>query len=117
MNPARDADPQRPATDKMDWYIYYRARTEHAAKLQQSVAAMQARLSKESGIAGALKRRPLPQDGRHTWMEVYTAVPHDFEMILAEAVAAAGLLAWIDGDRHTEIFADARLVAGTPPCA
>jgi Domain of unknown function (DUF4936) len=94
------------AAGRMDWYIYYRARTEHAAELQQRVGAMQSRLRKEFGIVGALKRRPLPQDGRHTWMEIYTAVPHEFEAILADAVVAAALLVWIDGDRHAEIFAD-----------
>jgi hypothetical protein len=110
MKPAAKELPDLPqnAADRTDWYIYYRARTEYATDLQRRVESMQARLRKEFGIAGALKRRPLPQDGRHTWMEIYTAVPHNFEAILADAMTAAGLLDLTDGDRHVEFFVDPR---------
>lgn len=90
----------------MDLYIYYRAHCEHAQALQMQVAAMQAILSQEYGIAGALKRRPDEKEGRHTWMEVYLAVPQGFEAPLARAVAQAKLDSFIDGARHTEYFLD-----------
>lgn len=100
-----DLEPENGGSN-VDWYIYYRVRAEHAAKLHMRVADMQARLSREFGIAGALKRRPQAQDGRHTWMEIYTAVPHDFDVILASAVAAASLSELIEGERHAEHFWD-----------
>jgi len=90
----------------MDLYIYYRVRCEDAQVLQARVAAMQSVLSKEHGIAVALKRRSEKKDGRQTWMEVYPAVPQGFEASLAHAVAQAKLDALIDGERHTEYFLD-----------
>lgn len=90
----------------MDLYIYYRARCEDAQALEVRVTAMQSVLSKEHGIAVALKRRPEEKDRRQTWMEVYLAVPRDFEAALAPAVAQAKLDALIDGERHTEYFLD-----------
>jgi hypothetical protein len=90
----------------MDLYIYYRAHCESALALQTQVAAMQAALSKQHSIAAAFKRRPQEQDGRHTWMEVYLAVPQDFEISLTREVALAKLDALIDGERHTEYFLD-----------
>jgi hypothetical protein len=90
----------------VDWYIYYRVRVELAEKLQARVASMQAQLSKEFGIGGALKRRPTAQEGRHTWMEIYTRVPHHFDAILAAAAAAVDLSELIDGERHAEQFWD-----------
>jgi hypothetical protein len=107
MNSATESDPEpEHGGSNIDWYIYYRVRAELAANLQMRVAAMQTRLLTEFGIAGALKRRPQAQDGRHTWMEIYTAVPHHFDAILASAVSAAGLSELIDGERHAEHFWD-----------
>jgi hypothetical protein len=90
----------------MDLYIYYRADCEHAQALQTQVPAMQAALAKDYGIAVAFKRRPEEKDGQNTWMEVYLAVPQDFETALARAVTRAKLDSLIDGKRHTEYFLD-----------
>ena len=90
----------------MDLYIYYRAHSEHAQAVQTQVAAMQSVMSEKYGIAGALKRRPDEKDGQHTWMEVYLAVPQDFEVSLTHAVAQTRLGSLIDGKRHTEYFLD-----------
>jgi hypothetical protein len=90
----------------MDLYIYYRVRCEHAQLLRTRARAMQASISAEYGIVTALKRRPEEKDGRHTWMEVYLAVPREFDAILERAVAQAELGALIDGPRHTEFFLD-----------
>ena len=86
----------------MDLYIYYHVRSEHAASLGPRVRAMQASLP----IAGQLKRRPGERDGRQTWMEVYLDSGDGFESALAQAVQQAGLAAWIDGERHTEVFTE-----------
>ena len=89
-----------------DLYIYYRARCENAELLQMNVHTMQRCLAAEYGIVIELKRRPEEKEGRHTWMEVYLAVPDGFETTLERAVTQAGLSALIDGPRHTEYFLD-----------
>ena len=90
----------------MDLYIYYRVRSEQAQTLQSKATAMQHTLAAEHGIATALKRRPEEKDGQHTWMEVYLAVPQDFETLIEHAAVQAGLSALIDGPRHIEYFLD-----------
>jgi hypothetical protein len=90
----------------MDLYIYYRVRSEHIEALRDRALAMQKSLSGEYGIVSGLKRRPEEKDGRQTWMEVYEAVPENFEAILERAVAQAGLAGLIDGQRNTEYFLD-----------
>lgn len=90
----------------MDLYIYYRVVTKNAAILQERVALLQQTLAREYGIVTALKRRPEEKAGRQTWMEIYHAVPDGFEEALDRAVAQAGLLALIDGQRNTEHFVD-----------
>jgi hypothetical protein len=89
----------------MDLYIYYRVRVPDADAFQQKATAMQHELQRDGAIA-ALKRRPDAQDGMHTWMEVYLATTPDFEVRLAQAVAASGLQTFIEGQRHTEKFVD-----------
>ncbi len=107
MNSATECDMEAGNVENsMECDIYYRVRTEFAAKIQLRVQAMQARMLTEYGLAGALKRRPEAQDGRHTWMEIYAAVPHNFDAILAEAVAAAELPELIDGERPAAYFGD-----------
>lgn len=91
----------------MDAYIYYRVRSEHGPQFQARARAMQAELSKNHGIVAELKRRPEAKDGRHTWMEIYHAIPDDFSAILAQALTATRLDLLIDGERHTEYFLDA----------
>lgn len=95
----------------MDLYIYYKVSDAHAAGLQPAVAAMQAALALQHGIAGQLKRRPGSKDGLQTWMEVYAATPPGFPALLDQAVTHAGLARWIAGARHTEAFMD------VAPCA
>ncbi len=92
-------------------YIYYRVREDRAAQLAPQVIAMQQRLHADTGVQGQLKRRPLIKDGVQTWMEVYGATPTGFEAELNKAVKQSGILASIDGERHTEIFVD------IAPCA
>jgi hypothetical protein len=72
---------------------------------------MQKAIAEKYGVVTALKRRPEEKDGRHTWMEVYLAVPDGFDAVLERAVAQADLPALIDGQRHTEIFLDCSLCA------
>lgn len=64
-------------------YIYYKATT--APDVAARVRAMQADLSRRSGIQGKLMRR---RDAPDTWMEVYEAVGsfETFEAVLSEAV-------------------------------
>lgn len=88
----------------MDYYIYYRVRDAQAQSLRDKVLPMQATLQQQYQIGTALKRRPDSQDGRQTWMEVYLAVPDDFDAELADALAAAGIPPLIDGERHIERF-------------
>jgi hypothetical protein len=89
-----------------DLYIYYRVPVAHAAELQKRAAAMQRCLSGDYGIVARLKRRPGEKDGCQTWMEIYEAVPPDFEEMLDRALVREGLAGLIDGQRHTEIFVD-----------
>lgn len=91
---------------KRELYIYYRVRTGLDEAFLEKVHAMQRSVFREYAIVGSLKRRPEEQDGRHTWMEIYSGVPDGFEAILERAVAQAGLSALIDGDRHIEHFMD-----------
>lgn len=95
----------------MDLYIYYRVLRENTLALRTRVASLQRSLAREYGIVTGLKRRPDEQDGRQTWMEIYHAVPDDFEAALVLAVAQAGLAELIDGRRNTEYFVD------VPSCA
>ena len=89
-----------------DLYIYYRVRSDDASKLQATVRALQQSLSREYGIATALKRRPEERQGLHTWMEIYLAVPDGFEARLGQAIDQAGLAALIEGERNMEYFLD-----------
>lgn len=95
----------------MDLYIYYRVRGDNAAALHARLDTMQQRLSDQYDIVTGLKRRPEEKEGRQTWMEIYQAVPADFEAALEQAVAREGLAVLIDGQRNTEYFVD------VSPCA
>lgn len=94
-----------------DLYIYYRVSETDAERFAQAAARMQRELAQRHGVATALKRRPLAQDGMHTWMEVYLAAGEGFEAELAQAVSASELPAYIAGERHVEHFVD------VSPCA
>jgi hypothetical protein len=95
----------------MDLYVYYQVPTDHADRLQAAVRAMQISVAGEQGVMGSLKRRPQEQNGRHTWMETYTAIPDGFDKALTRAVEQVQLATLIDGPRHNEYFMDVN------PCA
>lgn len=95
----------------MDLYIYYHAAVSDAPAIVAEVSTLQRLLVASHAVQGALKRRPEPDDGRHTWMEVYHAVPDDFTQHLDSMLTKTLLLRLIDGARHAEYFLDC------PPCA
>ena len=95
----------------MDLYIYYKVKDADAVSLQAAAAVMQVTLAQRHGVAGQLKRRPETREGMQTWMEVYPSTPEGFAAVLDSAVHEAGLLAWIAGLRHTEVFMDVVLCA------
>ena len=88
----------------MNLYIYYKVRKEQSEELRARVCSMQQALSKRHGVVTSLQRRPEEKEGRQTWMETYASTPEGFGEILAEAVADAGLMSLIEGDRHAEYF-------------
>ena len=94
----------------IDLYVYYKVRTEDAFELAPRVRAMQEALARD-GAACQLKRRPESRDGLQTWMEVYPATNDGFEATVEQAALQAGLAAFIQGPRRSEVFVD------LPPCA
>ena len=84
-----------------DLYVYYRVDPADAALLASRVRTMQARLG-----TGQLKRRSGEKDGLQTWMEVYPSTGGDFAERLAQAEREAGILQYIQGERHAEVFMD-----------
>lgn len=90
----------------MELYVYYRVSREHGQPLKERVLTMQAQLREVYGVQTALKRRPEEEAGMFTWMEIYLAVPEDFEAGLQQAVHEADLPALIHGPRHVERFLD-----------
>jgi hypothetical protein len=95
----------------IDLYVYYKVRDEQADRLAPLVRAMQTRLARSHGVAGQLKRRPEAKDGMQTWMEIYLATDAAFGAALSFAAHEAGLAAFTQGERRTEIFTD------LTPCA
>lgn len=95
----------------VELYIYYQVDDAHAARLLPVVRSMQAALVARHGIGTSLKRRPESEQGRQTWMEIYTGVPAGFSATLDAAVTAAGVQHLIAGSRHTEVFTE------MPACA
>lgn len=89
-----------------DLYVYYKAGSYQADLLRTKVIAMQAALNARYGVNATVKRRPAEHNGLYTWMEVYQAVPPDFESALEQAAGSAGLNDLIDGPRHIEQFLD-----------
>ena len=88
----------------MDLYVYYRARQADAPAIQAAVAILQQQLRQRCGMRCGLKQRPRVDGERDTWMEIYLAVPADFEAALEAAVAESALRQYLDGDRHVEYF-------------
>ncbi|MQQ99156.1 DUF4936 family protein [Glaciimonas soli] len=113
---------------KLDIYIYYRVAAEHVTPFCAAASAMQATLSAEHKIVSLLKRRPEESAGAaadpsakfHTWMEIYLAVPEDFEQVIAQHLKQAGIATWIEGVRHVETFftvAKSGVMVGEHACA
>ena len=97
----------------IDLYVYYKVRNEDAEALAPRVRAMQARLAaaRDGHREALLQRRPETRDGLQTWMEVYPGVDEGFAALVEQAVHDAGLAAWIQGPRRSEVFID--LLPGT----
>ena len=90
----------------VDFYVYYKVRSEDAARLAPLVHAMARRLEQAAGVRVALKRRPEDKDGLQTWMEVYPGVTEGFDAVLARVVDDAGIQPHLAGPRRLEIFTD-----------
>ena len=90
----------------MDFYVYYKLGPAAAAELASKVRSLQRQLAADHGVGTALKRRPGEQNGKQTWMEVYSGAPAGFDAVLARAVRDSGIEALAEGGRHTEIFVD-----------
>lgn len=90
----------------MDLYIYYRAAVADAQAVIAEACSLQRLLHAAHGVPGGLKRRPEPDDGRHTWMEVYHAVPDNFAQDVDRMLDQTRLARLTDGKRHTEYFLD-----------
>ena len=96
----------------MDLYVYYQAQHGDALAVQSAVASLQEKLRRACTVRCGLKQRPRlnqhreEREDRDTWMEIYLAVPADFEKTLAAAVSVSDLPRLIVGDRHVEHFLD-----------
>lgn len=93
----------------MTWsyYVYYRVDAAQTTACAQAAAAVMQAVHAKTGLRGRLlKKRNEPL----LWMEIYEGVSDEaaFEWELAEAVAQAGLLRFLQpgGGRHTECFAE-----------
>ena len=97
----------------IDLYVYYKVRSEDAGELAPRVRVMQMQLTgARDGHGGALlQRRPEARDGLQTWMEVYPGVDEAFGARVEQAVHEAGLAAYMQGPRRSEVFID--LLPGT----
>ncbi|WP_395825175.1 DUF4936 family protein [Collimonas sp.] len=89
-----------------DLYVYYWVAAAKAQQFHSAATAMQAGLSQQYRVVSALKRRPEIEDDRHTWMEVYASVPPDFAQIVEQAAVQHELARFIEGPRHSELFAN-----------
>jgi hypothetical protein len=92
-------------------YVYYRVRGADSAAAEAEVLALQAELRAATpGLQARLLKRPDEQDGRQTWMEIYSmesAVNIDGVSARLEAsieARAAERLTHVDGIRHVEVF-------------
>lgn len=90
----------------MDYYVYYRVQCEQVPALLPKVRQMQAALSQCCKVTAALKRRAGQQGDSQTWMEIYLAVPDNFDALLDQSLLTAAIPAWMAGERHLERFMD-----------
>ena len=92
----------------MDIFVYYRVHPEHTELLLNAIFNMQNQLKTDYAIDTSLKRRSDQADQKEyaTWMEIYQNVPAGFIDILKQAVNKADISAYIEGERHIEVFED-----------
>ena len=92
----------------MDIFVYYRVHSEHTAPLMSAIFNMQNQLKTHYAIQISLKRRSDQADQKDyaTWMETYQNIPVGFLESLHEAVSKANISAYIEGERHIEVFED-----------
>jgi len=92
----------------MDIFVYYRVHPEHTQPLMSAIFNMQNQLKTHYAIQTSLKRRSDQADQKDyvTWMETYQNVPVGFIESLNEAVSKANISAFIEGERHIEVFED-----------
>jgi hypothetical protein len=98
-------------------YVYYRVALHNADAAYRAVALLFALTATRFGVAGHLQWRADASAhdtaaGTATWMERYDGVDPAFVAALPRLAAESGLMAFIDGERHTECFVDT-----PPPCA
>jgi hypothetical protein len=92
-------------------FIYYRLDLADSLAALRAVAAFQADLqARYPWLRARLLRRPQATDGQETWMETYSADPLMNSTGITPEVtaqieqAAAVLLPFLRGARHTEVF-------------
>jgi ATP-dependent protease ClpP protease subunit len=92
----------------MDIFVYYRVHPEHTELLKSAIFNMQNQLKTHYAIQTSLKRRSDQADQKDyaTWMETYQNVPVGFLESLDDAVSKANISAYIEGERHVEVFED-----------
>ena len=95
----------------VDLYVYYKVRTEDAARLEPLVRSLQEQVAGPARSGAQLKRRPGSRDGLQTWMEVYPDVSESFAAGLEAAAAGSGFGALVVGPRRAEVFVE------LTPCA
>lgn len=95
----------------MNCYIYFKASAGKEAEVLRQERLLQNLMRQENEKSPGLQRRPVEQDGMHTWMEIYHQVTSDFEQRLELAYAQTGLKQLQSGERHMEYFVDVDLCA------
>ncbi|MCX7209735.1 MAG: DUF4936 family protein [Burkholderiales bacterium] len=92
----------------MDIFVYYRVHPEHTELLLNAIFNMQNQLKTHYAIETSLKRRSDQADQKEyaTWMETYQNVPAGFIEVLNKGVSKANISAYIEGERHIEVFED-----------
>lgn len=78
--------------------------------MRDAVRAMQERLRIDHGVDGRLLKRPVANEDRETWMEIYDGVDAAFEAATSAAFESAlersGIARTAIGTRHVERFVD-----------
>lgn len=87
----------------MDCYVYYKAKVEYEREIITCFQRL-CSLLENHGITPRLQRRPESKDSLHTWMEIYSEVPSNFDAIIESNVIESGLMEFVIGARHAERF-------------